>query len=195
MRFQSLISGSVSDQALLEAVLFGALDEVRNSPAEWARSWTGYGYRAGSLYGQNFTKGFTEFTLGAAFRTDPRNISYASDPHVTKRPTVGRRVGHAFWDFLTVRTSATNGGGRRLPNIPLFAGATASGLVGDLWYPDSATTRSAIAMRAGGSIATAIASSFYTEFSPEIGRALGAIFKRRPAPMPSGPGPTQGVSK
>jgi hypothetical protein len=198
MRFRSLISGSVSDEALLEAITFGAVDEVRNDPAEWARSWSGYGFRAGSLYAQNLTKGLTEYAFGMAMKSDPRNISYVSDPKSTKPPTTARRIGHAFKDAVTVRESAIAGDGKRLPNIPLFAGATASGMVGDLWYPNSATTRSAIALRAGGSIATAIGASFYTEFSPEIGRVLGAIFKRRPAAAPSPSpvaAPTPGVNQ
>jgi len=194
MRFKSLFTGSLSDQALLEAVIYGGVAEIRNSPAEWARSWTGYGYRAGSLYAQNLAKGLTEFGFGAALRVDPRNVSYAQDPAVTNPPTVGRRIGHAFKDFLTVRRSAVDGNGARMPNIPLFAGAAASGFVGDLWYPNSARTNTAIAMRAGGSIATALGASFYTEFSPEIGRALGAIFKRRPTPLPPNPAPGTGVS-
>jgi hypothetical protein len=194
MRFKDLFTSSLSDEALLEAVIYGGVDEIRNSPAEWARSWTGYGYRVGSLYAQNLAKGLTEFGFAAALRTDPRNVSFAQDPAVTQPSTVGRRIGHAFKDFLTVRRSAVDGNGARMPNLPLFAGAAASGFVGDLWYPNSARTNTAIAMRAGGSIATALGASFYTEFSPEIGRALGAIFKRRPAPLPSNPAPGTGVN-
>ncbi|HLW75751.1 MAG TPA: hypothetical protein VKS01_02180 [Bryobacteraceae bacterium] len=193
MRFEGLWTSSLSDEALLEAAIFGGVDEIRNSPAEWGRTWSGYGYRAGSLYAQNLTKGLAEFGFGFAMRTDPRNVSYANDPAVTKPATFGRRVGHAFKDVVTVRRSKEDGNGKRWPNVPLFAGATASGLIGEFWYPDSARTNTAMAMRAGGSIATAIGSSFYTEFSPEIGRALGAIFKRRPPPLPSSTGSTGGT--
>ena len=197
MRLDSLVSGSVTDQALLEAVLFGAVDEIRNDPAEWARSWTGYGFRTGSLYAQNLTKGLTEFGLEYIMKADPRNISYASDPKSTKPPTIGRRIGHAFLDTMTERESAVDGAGTRWPNLPLFAGATTSAFIGDLWYPNSARTPTAIALRAGGSIASALGASFYTEFSPEIGRVLGAIFKRRPPAVPtSTPStPTPGATK
>jgi hypothetical protein len=189
VRFQNLVTESLTDQALLESIIFGGVAEVRNDPAEWARSWTGFGYRAGSRYAQGLTKGVVEFGLGEALRTDPRNVSYASDLRATKPPTTSRRVGHAFMDFLTVRRSSINGDGNRLPNIPLFAGATASGLIGDLWYPASATTITQIALRAGGSVVTALGASFYTEFSPELGRALGAIFKRGRTPKASSPPP------
>jgi hypothetical protein len=112
-------------------------------------------------------------------------MSYASDPRVKKPAITGRRIGHAFMDFLTVRRSSQDGAGRALPNIPLFAGAAASGLVGNLWYPASVTTPGQTAMRASGSLATALGASFYTEFSPEIGRLLGAIAKRGKTPAPA----------
>jgi hypothetical protein len=184
MRGKQLVAGSLTDQAMLGAIVFSGMAQIRNDPAEWRRSWEGFGYRVGSRYAQNLTKGLTEFGIGEAMRTDPRHVSYASDPRTTKLPTTGRRIGHAFLDFLTVRRSSVAGDGSRLPNVPLFAGATASGLVGNLWYPDSATGPRQIAFRAGGSIATAIGASFYTEFSPEIGRVLGGIFKRGRTPAP-----------
>jgi hypothetical protein len=183
-RVTTLVTGSITDQAILGAVFFGAVAQVRNNPAEWTRDGSGFGYRVGSRYAQGLSKGVVEFGFGELMRTDPRHVSYASDPRVKDPPTTRRRIGHAFMDFLTVRRSAVDGGGRPLPNLPLFAGATASGLVGNLWYPDSQTRASQTAMRATGSLATALAASFYTEFSPEIGRLLGAITKRGKNPAP-----------
>jgi hypothetical protein len=85
-------------------------------------------------------------------------------------------------DFLTVRQSSAAGDGKPLPNLPLFAGATGSAFVGNLWYPASAKTPEQVALRASGALATALGMSFYTEFSPEIGRLLGAIVKRGRTP-------------
>jgi hypothetical protein len=184
-RVTNLVTGSLTDQAILSAVVFGAFAHVRNNPKEWSRDPAGFGYRVGSRYAQGLSRGIVEFGFGELMRTDPRHVSYASDPRVQrsqKQPTTGRRIGHAFMDFLTVRRSAVDGGGRPLPNLPLFAGAAASGLVGNLWYPDSQTTASQTAWRASGSLATALGASFYTEFSPEIGRLLGAITKRGKTP-------------
>jgi hypothetical protein len=181
-RVTNLITGSITDQAVLGAVFFGAVAHVRDSPQEWSRDGAGFGYRVGSRYAQGLSKGVAEFGFGELMRTDPRHVSYAGDPRVKNPPTTGRRIAHALMDFLTVRRSAADGGGRPLPNLPLFAGATASGLVGNLWYPDSQRTAGQTAMRASGSLATALAGSFYTEFSPEIARLLGAITKRGKSP-------------
>jgi hypothetical protein len=178
-RIESFVTGSLTDQAMLGATFFSALAQIRNDPREWHRDWAGYGRRVGSRYAQNLSKGLTELAFGAAMGTDPRHVSFASDPRVKNKPaTVKRRIGHALMDFLTVRRSSESGGGRPLPNIPLFAGAAASGFVGNLWYPDRLTTLQQVAARASGSLGTALGASFYTEFQPEIGRLLGGIFKR-----------------
>ena len=163
-----------------------------NDPPEWDRDWRGYGYRVGSRYAQGVAKGITQFGFGALMRTDPRHLSYLSDPRVCdldkgcKPATVKRRIGHAFMDFLTVRRSSDDGGGKNLPNIPLFAGAAASGFVGNLWYPDTSATAQQAAVRVSGSLATALGASFYNEFQPELGRALGSLFKRGKSTKPAG---------
>jgi hypothetical protein len=182
LRLTDFVSGSITDQALLGAGFYGSFAELLKDPPEWKRTWGGEGYRVGSRYAQNLTKGLTEFTFGAIMHTDPRHVSYASDPRVkVHKSGVGPRIGHAFTDWLTVRRSSEKGDGAALPNLPLFAGAAASGFIGNIWYPDRLTTPGQALLRGSSSLATDLAYSFYTEFSPEIGRLLGAIFKRRPA--------------
>lgn len=207
-RLQQFVGGSVSDQALLSAAFFGTVAQLRQDPGEWKQDWGGFGYRVGSRYAQGVAKGLASFTVGAIMHADPRHISYASDPgtyqmhsHTRSKgnscevtqdrlpgaPRIGPRIGHAFLDWVTVRTSTVCGDGRRLPNLPLFAGAAASGFSGNAWYPDRLATPQQAGIRASYSLATALGSSFYTEFSPDIGRVLGGIFKRgrTPAPMPN----------
>jgi hypothetical protein len=69
-----------------------------------------------------------------------------------------------------------------MPNIPLLAGATVSGLVGNAWYPEHLRTTSHTAQRIAGSLGTALAASFYNEFQPEVGRVLGRLFRRGATP-------------
>jgi hypothetical protein len=40
-------------------------------------------------------------------------------------------------------------------------------------------------MRAAGPLETALMSSFYSEFSPEVARLIGSIFKRGPKRVPA----------
>jgi hypothetical protein len=203
-RFQQLVAGSVTDQALLGATFFGAVAQLRKDPNEWKQDWGGFGYRVGSRYAQNAAKGLTEYTFGAAMYADPRHVSYASDPLVSWKPCAGgadscqpairARIGHAFLDWLTVRKSSEDGRGRRLPNLPLFSGAAASGFVGNAWYPDRLATPGEAGIRGSQSLATALASSFYTEFKPEVGQAISVIFKRGRTPKGSQPSAAPGAT-
>ena len=188
LRLTDFVSGSLTDQAMLGATFFGSVAHLRKDPPEWKRNWSGYGYRVGSRYAQNLSKGLTAFTVGAIMRTDPRHVTYLSDPRIKERKSgVGPRIQHAFLDWLTVRRSSAMGDGHWLPNLPMFAGAAASGFAGNAWYPDRLATPGQALLRGSSSLGTALASSFYAEFSPEIGRMLGGIVKRRPAkPSPGG---------
>jgi hypothetical protein len=191
MRFERFFGQSVTDQAVLGATFWGLVAHVRDSPPEWDQGWDGFGRRVGTRYAQNFAKGATVLAVGMLMRSDPRHVSYASDPLIDKtqrarrldapRQRRGRawtRVGHAVMDWATVRQSAKNGDGARRPNLPLFAGAVASGLTGNIWSPERLTTPSETWKRIGGSLGTALFASFYNEFSPEVGRVLGRLTRR-----------------
>jgi hypothetical protein len=191
MRLQKFIGGSVTDQALLSASFFGTVAHFRDQPPEWGGGWEGLGKRIGTRYGQGVAKGLAVFGVGLLVRDDPRLVDYASDPLIDKKqrervPTLARerrgrawtRIGHAFMDFATVRKSAPMGDGGRQPDWPLFAGAVVSGYAGNLWAPERLTTPEETAKRIGGSLGTALFASFYNEFSPEVGRLLGRLFRR-----------------
>ena len=202
MRVTEFFGTSVTDQAALGAAFFGLVAQTRKSPAEWERNWDGLGRRMGTRYGQNFVKGAAVLGVNGGIRlvagagTDPRHVSYASDPLIESAKKTGgawTRIGHATMDWATVRLSATKADGRRIPNLPLFGGAVASGYAGNLWYPDRLTTRSETAKRIGGSLGTALFASFYNEFQPEIGRLLGRLVRR--GAMSSSERPATGGAK
>src|SRR5260370_37550351 len=185
MRLEQFVTSSVTDQAMLGATFFSLMAQFRNDPSEWGRGWRGFGYRVGSRYAQNFAKGLTNYGIGALMHADPRHVSYASDPLIPlekRQSGVAPRIRHAFLDWLTVRRSDTEGRGKRWPNLPMFAGAAASGFVGNTWYPDHLATPQQAGVRASNSLATALASSFYNEFRPEMNRLLAVIFRRGRTP-------------
>jgi hypothetical protein len=187
-RIEQFVAGSLTDQAILSATFFGFVAQLRKDPAEWKRDGAGFGYRVGTRYAQNMAKGLTGYGFGAAMRVDPRHISYAGDPRIGKHnPGVRPRIGHAFMDWLTVRRSSPNGAGKPLPNLPLLAGAAASGFAGYAWYPDRLATPKEAALRASSSLGTALAASFYNEFQPEVSRLLSTLFKRRTPAKTAGP--------
>lgn len=178
---ERFVGNAVTDKAIVGASFFGLVAHLRDSPPEWDRGWDGFGRRVGSRYSQNFAKGTTAFVVGAVGRLDPRPTTCATDPSPGMRCRRGgfwARSGHAVLDWATVRRSDHEGDGMRLPNVPLFAGATASAFTGNLWYPDRQRTRADTLRRIGGSLGTALFNSFWDEFQPEVGRALGRIARR-----------------
>jgi hypothetical protein len=89
-----------------------------------------------------------------------------------------QRFGHAWYDVITVRRSTIQGKGRRIPAISRFAGEAAGAYAGYPWYPGAENTFSMVGQRAAGAFGTAVLSSFYTEYKPEITNLLGAVFRR-----------------
>jgi hypothetical protein len=89
-----------------------------------------------------------------------------------------RRFGHAWYDVITVRRSSMSGNGRRIPAFSRFAGEAAGAYAGYPWYPEPENTIGQVGQRAAGAFGTAVLSSFYTEYQPEITNLLGAIFRR-----------------
>jgi len=209
-RVLDFVSGSVTDQAVLGAVVFGLGAQVIQSPSEWKRTWDGYGRRVGSRYTQALGKGTAQYLFGLMLNDDPRFLAYRNDPSVitrrrtavsalTTRSSSGpasagtslstesldalshdgwQRFGHAWYDVITVRRSTTQGNGRRIPAISRFAGEAAGAYAGYPWYPGAENTFAQVGQRAAGAFGTAVLSSFYTEYKPEITNLLGAVFRR-----------------
>jgi hypothetical protein len=209
-RALDFVSGSVTDQAVLGAVVFGLGAQVIQSPSEWKRTWEGYGRRVGSRYTQAFGKGTAQYLFGLMLNDDPRFLAYRNDLSVitrrrsavsalTARSSPGlaqsgsspstesldalshdgwKRFGHVWYDVITVRRSTPQGNGRRIPAISRFAGEAAGAYAGYPWYPGAENTLAQVGERAAGAFGTAVLSSFYTEYKPEITNLLGAVFRR-----------------
>lgn len=200
-RFADFFSSSLSDQAVLGAVVFGAGAQIMQSPGEWKRTWDGYGHRVGVRYTQGAAKGATEFIVGVLDREDPRHVSYRNDPALVKKqrsrlanashglttdkdpyaqlpPSAWKRIGHAFLDSITDRRSSADPSVRRIPAFSRFAGAFASGYGGYAWYAQPENTFQNAGFRAAQSFGTDVMSSLYTEFSPDLTKLLGAVLQR-----------------
>lgn len=209
-RALDFISGSVTDQAMLGAVVFGLGAQVIQSPSEWKRTGEGYGKRVGSRYTQAFGKGTAQYLVGAILNDDPRFLAYRNDPGVVarRRDAVSQlsatsastashsdvtqasnsldalshdgwnRFGHAWYDVITVRRSSIHGNGHRIPAFSRFAGEIGGAYAGYPWYPGAENTYARVGQRAAGAFGTALLSSFYTEYQPEIVNLIGAVFRR-----------------
>jgi hypothetical protein len=188
MRWERFISGSVTDQSILSAALYSVVAQMQQSPSEWGRNWEGYGRRVGSRYTQAVAKGAAEAVVGWAVHDDPRHIRYADEPQrVRAAQSTSRtesahpgwaRFGHALLDTVTVRIATQDGTGRRIPAVSRFVGDFASAYGGYGWYPARENTFQKAGQRAAYSFGASFVPSFYTEYKPEVGRLLGAMFKR-----------------
>jgi hypothetical protein len=96
-----------------------------------------------------------------------------------------QRFGHAWYDVVTVRRSSLHGDGHRMPAFSRFGGECAGAYSGYPWYPGAENTLPMVGQRAAGAFGTAVLSSFYTEYKPEITNLLGAIFRRGRQPKTS----------
>jgi hypothetical protein len=200
-RTTDFVAGSVTDQAVLGATVFGLGAQIIQSPSEWKRTWYGYGMRVGSRYTQAIGKGTAQYISGLILQDDPRFLAYRSDPAVIRRRqrTVAalaagkssqdplmhdgwQRFGHVWYDVFTVRRSSASGDGRRIPAISRFAGEFAGAYAGYPWYPGPENTLPQVGQRTAGAFGTAVLSSFWTEYHPEITRLMAAILHHKPQP-------------
>lgn len=196
-RALDFVTSSVTDQAVLGAIVYGLGAQIIQSPSEWKRTWHGYGLRVGSRYTQALGKGSAQYLAGLIFMDDPRFLAYANDPEVIRRRqrAVARlaagdrsldqmshdgwqRFGHAWYDVITVRRSTPSGDGRRMPAISRFAGEFAGAYAGYPWYPGPENKFPQVGERAAGAFGTAVLSSFWTEYHTEATKLLGAILHR-----------------
>jgi hypothetical protein len=139
----------------VEGLAFAGLDQVRNDPVEWHRSWGGYGKRAASNLGEFYIQeGVTE-GLAAAMN---RPIDYAP---CRCRGTVDR----AWWAVTGAALDATPQGHRALA-LPRITGAFVGSFAQALWRPsDSDRTRVAL-VNSTTSLALGAVINLYHEFSP-----------------------------
>ncbi|HWZ44662.1 MAG TPA: hypothetical protein VNW97_14390 [Candidatus Saccharimonadales bacterium] len=186
-RFENFVNGSLTDQSIASAAFFGLVAQGLQTPGELKRTWDGYGRRVGVRYNQAVAKGSAQFLVGRILHDDPRHIRYYDEPGYIKqqansvkfdRHAPWHRTWHAVFDSITVRQSSENGHGRRLPAFSRFAADYGGAYGGYAWYRGPENTFKKATLRATGSLGTELLSSFYTEFKPEVGRAMGAVFKR-----------------
>jgi len=199
-RTLDFVSGSVTDQSGLSAVVYGLGAQIIESPSEWKRTWYGYGQRVGVRYTQAVAKGSTQYLVGLLFNDDPRMVAYGDDPDVIRRRQAAvarlaagdrtldqmnhdgwQRFGHVWYDVITVRRSTRSGDGRRMPAISRFAGEFAGAYGGYPWYPGPENKLPQVGQRAAGAFGTAVLSSFWTEYHVEITRVLSAVLHRNHA--------------
>ena len=148
----------------IEGLAFAGLDQVRDQPEEWDRTWGGYGKRAASNIGEFYIQeGVTE-GLAALMN---RPLDYAL---CRCRKTADR----VWWAVSSAVIDRTDRGHGALA-IPRIVGAYAGSFAQASWRPND-TNRAAVALVNGAtSLAFGAAINLYHEFSPR---------RKRPSVVP-----------
>ncbi|MGD0772206.1 MAG: hypothetical protein ABSC05_05225 [Candidatus Solibacter sp.] len=135
--------------------------EPSNYPQEWSDGTGAFFRHFGDNYARHAAQNTARFVVSALRHEDPRYLPAASGS------VLGRAlhaVGFVFADC--------NDDGHRTLAVANFAGAAASGLVGDAYLPDGFRDATHTGQRALVSLASMAGRNLAQEFAPDITREL-----------------------
>lgn len=139
----------------VEGLAFAGLDQVRDQPAEWDRSWRGYGKRAASNLGEFYIQeGVTEGL--AAVMNRPLDYQPCACSGTLKR------VGWALSGALFDRTQH----GHEALAIPRITGAYVGSFAQAAWRPSDSDRARVALLNGTTSLAFGAVINLYHEFSP-----------------------------
>jgi hypothetical protein len=147
---------------------FSAGLRMANPPSGYPHDWRAGGEAFGHLYGDNFARNGAEsigrFSTAVLLHEDPRYRRSQST-------FVPARLGHALVFTFVDRTD----GGHSTIAISNFAGAAASGFVGNAYLPPGFDNLTHAGQRSAIAFGGLAAQNVLQEFSPELSRFLKEI--------------------
>lgn len=133
--------------------LYSGMNQINNQPAEWGKSWSGYGRRYASNFGEfMIQEGVTE-GLAAIMK---RPLDY-TPCHCTG---TGKRVGYAFAGAVTDQMP----NGKHPVAIPRIVGAYAGAYGQSTWWPGSRSRLNQTLLNGTTSLAIGGVINLYHEF-------------------------------
>lgn len=150
--------------AYIKRMFAAGIDQARGSPPQWHGGFEGYGQRFASREGQFIVANSLAALGNAALQYEPRyDLCRCSGFRLRTRHALAR-------NFLTYTRSEHN----LRPQWALYAGAFGGGVVSASWkpHPRNALAEGGRAMAAQVGFGALL--NFFTEFSREINRKLGA---------------------
>lgn len=121
-RWRFLKNDVLSARLLVGSFGAGTVAHLRDDPDSWGGDAWGYGARVASNAGGTLVYFGAEHGLSAVLGADVRYAPLG-------RGSTGRRIRHAFWETVTVRTGSYG----RLPNAPVAGGVFAADLAQNRW--------------------------------------------------------------
>jgi hypothetical protein len=171
-RLEYVVDGNFGARSLGVGVLKATWDTGWNFPAEWGRTWSGFGKRFVAREVQVGISNSIEAGLGALWGEDPRYTR-------SHRQGIWPRTGHA----AKLVFSAHRRDGRLAPAWARYTGTVGNNLIANSWLPPSAKTRGATTWRIGSAFLGRFGANLWYEFWPDVrsrffGRASPAIGAR-----------------
>lgn len=142
-------------------------------PHEWRAGAEGYGHLYADRFARTGAASLGRFTAATLLHEDPRYRRSASNFFPT-------RLGHALVFTFVDRTD----GGRSTVAVSNFAGAAASGFIGNAYLPTGFDDLTHAGQRSTFAFGGLAVRNVLQEFSPELGRALRKIHMTRHLPLP-----------
>jgi len=134
---------------------------VSGYPREWKDGAGAFGRNYGDQYARKAAESFTRFSVDAALHEDPRYT------RSTSKSAFGRAAHALAFTFV----DKTDGGHSTLA-FGNFAGAAASGFVGNAYLPDGWNNATHAGQRSLTTFGGFAIQNLTQEFAPEIGRAF-----------------------
>jgi hypothetical protein len=183
-----------SASSLFGAAFFGEIANIRQSPPEWKKGWTGLGRRAGTRYAQSLSKSTAEFVFGLLEDPRPnpppqpmvrRNGVWQPNPRIHDHRAsakFGPRLGRAL---LTVVWTHYDSGSDGIA-FSRIGGAVASGVTGIGWTPASTNTWGQVGIRTGTAFGGYAAGAIFHEFQPDVTKLLARLTGQSRTPSVNG---------
>ena len=134
-------------------LIYAGVDQINNQPAEWGKSWSGYGRRYASNLGEFLIQeGVTE-GLAALMK---RPLDYSP----CRCTGTGDRVGHALGGAVTDQMPK----GKHPIAVPRIVGAYVGAYAQSTWRPDSRSRANQVLVNGTTSLAIGGLINLYHEF-------------------------------
>ncbi len=133
-------------------------DQVRNFPKEWGRSFTGFGKRNGSQYGQFAVGEAIEFGVSAFHREDPRYFRMPDAP-------MGQRIRNAIISGVWVRSAD---GTHKTLAVARLSNVYGSWAIATMWNPPSQRDFGRIMLYGSLGLGIKTSTNFFREFWPDV---------------------------
>lgn len=161
-RWDKYVSDTYTSFPIYAASLGAALgDQSRNNPQPWGKTWEGYGKRAGTQY--------ATFAIQTSIYQGGSALLGNEGRYVACQCSGGwHRAGYALqMSFFTYHDR------KKVPDVPQFVAAYASGIIPITWYPQGYSVSAQGVQNGTYQLGFVVLVREIQEFSPELKRFFG----------------------